>query len=347
MRLFAVRGQAPRGESPGGVCGLTHGMRELGRTPPDLALAELAGRQWGVVSVGQLSAVGIGRAGVTRRVQGGRLRRVHRGVYAVGGAVLPREGRCLAAVLACGPRAVLSHVSAAVHWNLLSYEPPRPEVTAPASRKAVPGIRLHRSHSLDAQDTTNHQGIPTTTVYRTLLDIAAHVPKHHLERALAQAERLQPYDHTAITETIARANGHRGTRRLATAIQEDPQFTRGELEARMRKLARDHGLPQPAFNYTLDVPDHQGLEADCCFPTHRVVIEMDGWETHRIRHAFESDRAKDAALTAAGYAVVCFTYRQLRDDPDSVADRIRAVLALRYRPASASRNSASSPSSIE
>jgi predicted transcriptional regulator of viral defense system len=117
-------------------------MRELGRIPPDLALAELAGRQWGVVSVGQLSAVGIGRSAVTRRVQGGRLRRVHRGVYAVGGAVLPREGRWLAAVLACGPRAVLSHVSAAVHWNLLQYDAPKPQVTAPASRKGVPGIRL-------------------------------------------------------------------------------------------------------------------------------------------------------------------------------------------------------------
>jgi hypothetical protein len=85
-----------------------------------VALAELAGRQWGVVSLAPLQPLGVGRSGVTRRVQGGRLRRVHRGVYAVGGAVLPREGRWLAAVLACGPAAVLSHVSAAVHWNLLT-----------------------------------------------------------------------------------------------------------------------------------------------------------------------------------------------------------------------------------
>ena len=147
---------------------------------------------------------------------------MHRGVYAVGGAVLPREGRWLAAVMACGPTAVLSHVSAAVHWNLLQYEPARPEVTAPATRKGVPGIRLHRSHSLDAQDTTNHQGIPTTTLARTLLDIAAEVPQHHLERALAQAERLQLYDHGAIEAVIERANGHRGTKRLAEAIQMTP-----------------------------------------------------------------------------------------------------------------------------
>jgi predicted transcriptional regulator of viral defense system len=324
-------------------------MRELGRIPPDLALADLAGRQWGVVSVAQLRALGIARSGVTRRVQGGRLRRVHRGVYAVGGAVLPREGRWLAAVMACGPGAVLSHVSAAVHWGLLQYEPPRPEVTAPASRKGVPEIRLHRSQSLDAQDTTHHEGIPTTTVPRTLLDIAAQVREHHLERALAQAERLQLYDQTAIQAVIQRANGHRATKRLSEAIQDDPQFTRGELEALMTRLARDHGLPQPHSNYLLDVPDHPGLEADFYFPEYGLVVETDGWETHKTRQAFEADRAKDAALTAAGYIVVRFTYRQLRDDPDTVANRIKAIIGARYTASSpsASRNSASSASSIE
>jgi predicted transcriptional regulator of viral defense system len=144
-----------------------------------------------VVSRAQLLALGVTRAAVDAWVGRGRLRVVHRGVYAVGGAVLPREGRWLAAVMACGPRAALSHVSAAVHWNLLQYEPPRPEVTAPASRKGAPGIRLHRSHSLDAQDTINRQGIPTTTVHRTLLDIAAQVARPP-PRASARAGRAPP-----------------------------------------------------------------------------------------------------------------------------------------------------------
>ena len=107
--------------------------------------------------------------------QSGRRRRVHRGVYAVAGAVLPKEGRRPAAVPACGEGAVLSHLSAAVHWDLLRYDAPRAEVTAPASRQKVPGIGLHRSRSLDAQDTT-HQA-PITTVHRTLLDIAARRPR--------------------------------------------------------------------------------------------------------------------------------------------------------------------------
>jgi hypothetical protein len=247
--------------------------------------------------------------------------------------------------MACGNHAVLSHLSAAVHWNLLQYDAPQPQVTAAATRKGAPGIRLHRTRSLDAQDTTTHHGIPITTVHRTLLDIAAHVPAHHLERALAQAERLQLYDHHAVERVVARSNGHRGSAILERAVASDPQFTRSELEACMRRLARDHGLPQPLFNASLDAPDHPGLEVDCYFPTHRLVVETDGWDTHRTRRAFEDDRAKDAALTAAGYTVVRFTWRQLRYDPDTVADRIEAILA--YRSASASRNASSSDSSIE
>jgi Protein of unknown function (DUF559) len=268
----------------------------------------------------------LGRGAIDGRLRTGSLRRVHRGVYAVGGAVLPRKGRWLAAVLACGEGAALSHLSAAVHWNLLNYDAPQPEVTAPASRKGVPGIRLHRSHSLDAQDTTNHQGIPTTTVHRTLLDIAAQVPEHHLERALAQAERLQLYDHRAIESVIARSNGHRGTKRLTKAIDAGPQFTRGELEARMQRLARQHGLPQPECNTSLDAPDHPHTEVDAYFPAHHLIVETDGWDTHKTRQAFESDRAKDAALTAAGYTVVRFTWRQLRDEPQTVADRLKAIM---------------------
>jgi Protein of unknown function (DUF559) len=187
---------------------------------------------------------------------------------------------------------------------------------------------VHRSHALDARDITTHQGIPTTTLARTLLDIAARVSPHHLERALAQSERLQLYDHRALLDVIQRSNGHRGTRPLTTAIAGDPQFTRGELEALMNELARDHGLPQPECNTSVLAHDGRSYEVDCYFPAHRVVVETDGWETHRTRHAFESDRAKDAALTAAGYTVVRFTWRQLRHDPDTVADRIKAILAL-------------------
>jgi predicted transcriptional regulator of viral defense system len=146
--------------------------------PPDVALAELAERQSGVVSLAQLRALGLGPRAVQQRASAGRLRRLHRGVYAVGHGVLRREGRRLAAVLACRDGAVLSHRSAAAHWGLLETQAALIDVTAPRGRHGGQGIRLHRSRSLDARDTTKHEGIPITKVPRTLLDLAATVQPH-------------------------------------------------------------------------------------------------------------------------------------------------------------------------
>jgi hypothetical protein len=296
------------------VCALCVGMRNMERIPPDVAVGEVAGGQWGVVSVGQLLAAGLTRAGVVRRVRAGRLHRVHRGVYAVGPLRgLRREGRWLAAVLACGEDAVLSHRSAAAHWELLGSAASLIDVTAPATRHGLPGIRLHRSRSLDARETTKHEGIPITKVPRTLLDLAATIQPHRLERALAQAQRLQLYDHRAIADVIARSNGHRGTGALTQAIsREDPKWTRSELEAWFLTLVRDAGLPEPLVNFTLTAPDHPRVEVDFCWPTHHLIVETDGWETHRTRAAFEQDRRKDAALTADGWRVVRFTWHEPR-----------------------------------
>ena len=160
-------------------------------------MAELAARRWGVLSRAQLRALGVAPATVDYWVQSHRLEVVYRGVYAVGGSVLRGEGHRLAAVLACGPGAVLSHRSAATQWGLLATSQTRIDVMAPASRHGIPGIRLHRTRSLDAQDTTNHEGIPITTVHRTLLDLAATTRADELERALAQAMYLQLYDKRA------------------------------------------------------------------------------------------------------------------------------------------------------
>ena len=219
---------------------------------------------------------------------------------------------------------MLSHVSAAVHWGLLSYDAPRPEVTAPASRTRVPGIRLHRSHSLDAQDITEHRGIPITTVAKTLLDVAARSPRNHLEHALGQAMRNELYDHRAVEDVLERYRGRPGTKALRTATADDPAFTRGELERRFRALCRRAGLPRPLSNVEVADADLHPHEVDFFFPTHRLVVETDGWRDHGTRVAFERDRAKDAALVAAGHVVLRFTKRQIAYDPDTVADRVRA-----------------------
>jgi predicted transcriptional regulator of viral defense system len=298
-------------------------MREFSGTTPDQWVAELAAGQWGVVSVAQLRALGLGKDAVQRRERAGRLHRVHRGVYAVGHTVLPREGRWLAAVLACGEGAVLSHRSAAAHWGLLQTAATRIDVTAPRTRAGDAKIRLHHSRSLIACDTTTHQGIPITSVPRTLLDLAPTVRPDRLERALAQAEHLELYDHRAITELLARANGHRGKGALTEATALEPKLTRSEWEIRLLKLVRAAALPEPLVNLPFDAPDYGQCRPDFHWPSHRLIVETDGWRTHRTRAAFESDRAKDAALTAAGYRAVRFTWRT----PDAVIlKRLRALL---------------------
>jgi hypothetical protein len=306
-------------------------MREFPASPPDWRVAKLAARQWGVVSVAQLRALGLTKDAVQRRARAGRLHRLHHGVYAVGHTVVKTEGRRLAAVLACGEGAVLSHRSAAAHWGLLESEATRTDVTIPRRRAGNATIRPHISRSLIACDTTTHQGIPITSVPRTLLDLAATVKPDRLERALAKAEHLELYDHRAITDLLARANGHRGTPRLTEATTLEPKLTRSEWEVRLLKLVRDAALPEPLVNLPFDAPDYGECKPDFHWPAQSLIVETDGWRTHRTRAAFERDRAKDAALTAAGYRVVRFTWRT----PDAtILRRLHALLSspARTRP---------------
>jgi very-short-patch-repair endonuclease len=286
-------------------------------------VSELAGRQWGVVSLGQLRALGVGRGAVEKAVRAGRLHRLYRGVYAVGHTVLRVEGRRLAAVLACGPGAALSHRTAAAHWGLLRTDQTRIDVTAARGRHGAPGIRLHRTRSLDAKDTTSHRGIPTTTVHRTLLDLAAHARGGELERAVAQAERLRLYDHEAVQTLLARANGSRGAAALRIATSRQAKWTRNEWEAAFLELLRAAGLPEPEVNEAFDAPEHGHCEPDYHWPAHKVIVEIDGWETHGTRSAFRNDRAKDAALTANGHRVLRFTWD---DEPEVVVRRLGKLL---------------------
>jgi Protein of unknown function (DUF559) len=183
---------------------------------------------------------------------------------------------------------------------------------------------LHRSRSLDAGDTSHYRGIPITTVPRTLLDLAATVKPHRLERALAQAERLRLHDHRAIEDVIARSNGHRGAGALADATaHHDSKWTRTDLEAWLLGIVRDAGLPEPMVNSSVAAPDHPRLDPDFCWPAHRLIVETDGWDTHRTRDAFQRDRARDAALPADGWRVIRLTGNEPRQ---TVQRRLRALL---------------------
>jgi very-short-patch-repair endonuclease len=290
-------------------------------------VAELAARQWGVLSLEQLRARGVGRGAVEKAAAVGRLHPLHRGVYAVGHVRLGREGRYLAAVLACGKRAVLSHRSAAAWWGLLQTAQAQVDVTSPHGRHAIAGVRRHQARSLAAQDTTTHEGIPTTSIARTLLDLAATVRPDRLERALAQAERLQLYDHAAVTDVLSRSHGHRGRAALTRATAQEPRLTRSELEAIFLRLVRQAGLPEPQSNLPLVALDQQAPEVDFHWRAYRLVVETDGWETHRTRRAFRSDRRRDAALVAAGWRVMRFTYDDVAYDGSTVVRRLRGAVA--------------------
>ncbi|MEA2320621.1 MAG: hypothetical protein QOD81_471 [Solirubrobacteraceae bacterium] len=292
----------------------------------DRAVADLATRQYGVVSRPQLRALGLTDRAIARRLGAGRLHRIHRGVYAVGHPVLSRHGRWLAAVLACGPGAALSHTSAGALWQVRRSAATKIDVTvASLNGRARPGLRIHRSRSLPANETTLHDGIPVTTLARTLLDLAAGLPRRQLERALEQAEILRLLDAASI-DAICRVHpNHRGTTKLRAALAGyDPAgaLTKSDLEKRMLALCRAHALPPPLVNSIA-----AGLEVDFLFPDQRLVVETDGWAYHRTRAAFERDRRRDATLARAGHRVLRFTDRQVEREPQTVAETIAAALA--------------------
>jgi len=303
-------------------------------SPPDRAVAELATRQHGVVSRAQLCAIGLTREAIQVRIRNGRLHRVHRGVYAVGHPRLHLRGRWWAAVLACGD-AVLSHRSAAAAWDLLP-APARVEVTTLRRSASTPAITVHRSRTLDVADRTlQDDGLPLTTVTRTLVDLADVVSAHRLERVLHRAEQLRLLDAKELTKRIDELPGRRAKdleRALTTLAAAEPSITRSELEERFLSLIATYDLPRPKTNHRIG---HH--EVDALWPAQRVVAELDGAQTHLTPRAFEHDRRRDAALQVQGYAVVRFTWRQVTQEPISVAATLSALLTGRTHPPGSGR----------
>jgi very-short-patch-repair endonuclease len=289
----------------------------------DGEIARLAERQHGLVATRQLRALGLSRNAIAARAAAGRLHRIHRGVYAVGHPVLPRGGRWMAAVLAAGPGAALSHASAAALWEIRPTQATRIDVTVrTAGGRRQPGLRIHRAQALRADETTHRHAIPVTTPARTLLDLASSLPRRALERALDQAEILELFDLGELRRLIDAHRGQRGARRLVAALTEHEggtTITRSELEERFLTLCRRQGMARPRVNATLC-----GLEVDFLFAAQRLVVEVDGYRFHRSRRAFERDRQRDALVAAAGYRVLRFSYDQVTGDPETVVAAIRS-----------------------
>ena len=296
-------------------------------TNPDAAVAQIASKQHGVVTFEQLRDVGLGTGAIHLRVRNGRLHRLHRGVFAVGHARISREGRWMAAVLALGDGAVLSHVSAAALWGIRHSSSAYVHVTVPtgAGRERRRGVVVHRSVTLGRSDVTEHDGVAVTSVSRTLLDLAGMLTPARLERAIERSLALRLFDLRAVGAVLAANPRRPGATTLAeivARIHDEPSLTRRELEALMLDLCDAHAIERPEVNVLVD-----GLEVDFLWRAQRVIVETDGREQHQTPIAFHKDRERDERLTVAGYRVVRFTYRRLVNHPAAVAATLRALLS--------------------
>jgi hypothetical protein len=296
----------------------------------DKRIAAVAARQHGVVSLRQLRRLGLSSSAVRSRVARGRLVPLHRSVYAVGHAVLRAEGHWLAAVLACGAGAALSHRSSGELQDLVDrWARTFIDVTTPRRLRHRSGIRLHYASTLTKPDLTIVAGIPCTSVSRTLLDLAETTSIERIEPILARAARLEVLDRRALEEVIARGEGRRGVGRLQAALELiDPlaRMTRNELERRFLALCRAEGLPPPLVNAWIELPGG-GIEVDFAWPDRRLAVETDGRDRHGTAAAFESDRRRDQRSTAAGWRVVRFTWRQVSSEPKLARATLRALFA--------------------
>ena len=300
------------------------------RVPRERALAELADRQYGVVTQLQLVALGFGRGAIRHRVATGRLYAVHRGVYSVG---RPRPiGRAvwMAAILACGDGdPLLSHRCAGDLLGIAPSAATRVDVTVTARRPGRPGITLHCVRCLHPDDRAEVDGIPVTSVARTLLDLAEVVSPDRLARAFERAERLRLLDMRAIEDLCSRSRGRHGLKPLRALVSDYAPAvveTRSELESRFLRSCRRAGLPPPSVNVAVE-----GFEVDALWRDQRLIVELDGYLFHGTRLAFERDRERDARLQLAGYRVLRVTSRRLDREPDAIAAAVRSLLSASSR----------------
>jgi very-short-patch-repair endonuclease len=292
----------------------------------DMEIARLAGRQHGVVSRSQLAALGLGRGAIARRLEHGRLHRLDRGVYAVGHRALTRRAMWMAATLVAD-NAVLSHRSAAALYGIHQSDRGFIDITVPRALRARPRLDIHQATLARDEITTQH-GIRITTPARTLLDLAAVLDPTWLERAATEAgiRRLaSPTSLEALVARCPRREGTRVTKELLASNRIGTAITKRELELRFLAFLDTRQVSRPRINAAVHIPP-EPVTVDCLWPDHRLIVELDGFETHRTRAAFEEDRARDRALVTAGYRTIRITWLQLATDAQAIESQLTTLL---------------------
>ena len=294
----------------------------------DTPISKLARRQYGLVARRQLLDRGLSEEEVDLRIRSGRLHRVHAGVYAVGHTVIPRQGRWIAAVLASGADAVLSHCSAAALWMIGPNSRSRIDVTVAHRSRSSKAVCRHVSH-VPKDERTVKEGIPVTSVHRTIFDLAATASGDEVIAMIKEAEYRNLYDRLSLWDLLDRYPRKRGSRKLRFSLEritEEPTGRkRSKLEERFAPFLRRHSLPLPRFNEWV-VLGSKRFQVDCHWPGTGQIVELDGWEGHGTRSAFQDDRARDRALRVAGYSVTRLTWNQLDDEPTEIAADLRGLL---------------------
>lgn len=291
-------------------------------------MADRAERQHGVISARQLEELGYSRVAILRAARAGRLHRLYRGVYAVGHLSLTWESRCLAAVLSCSTNSFASHLSAAWLWGLLPSRPGTFHVSATTRRHKRDDLHLHYARLID-DDCAICDGIPVTALPRTLLDLAATLSATRLDRAIERSEERGLFDLRAVHGLLRRAESHRGVGPLQRALEiyrDEPAFTRSRLERRFLDLVRQADLPVPSMGF-----NEGGYELDAYWQPERFAVELDVYETHGSRAAFENDRLRQEELKLMGIEMIRVTGPRLDREPKELIERVAALLAQRRR----------------
>jgi predicted transcriptional regulator of viral defense system len=304
---------------------LTSGPRTESVT---VRIARLAAKQSGVISRRQLHALGASNAWIVRAIRAGRLHRILPAVYAAGHLGVSIRGRLIAALLYAGPGAALSHLTGLWWLALLPYDgragvrrqpPRRLDITTPRRSSSLPNLRLHRARRLDV---ITYDGLPVTSVARTLIDAAPSLPLRDLRHAVAEAEYRKLIDLRELATTLGR--GRPGSAALRSALERHmPELAgaRSELERRFLELCERDGIPLPDVNVKV-----AGFTVDALWRDRLVVAELDGRSSHDGASRIEADRRRDLVLRGEGHIVLRYTWHQVTGEPERVVADLRAAL---------------------
>jgi hypothetical protein len=285
-------------------------------------IGALARRQRGYVARAQLLTLGLGVKAIGYRLRSGRLIPVYTGVYAVGHVPTLPEDRAYGALLACGPKSVLSHGSAATLYGIYRRWDMPFEVTCPTQRRPR-GIRVHRAKLIRA-DIRIERGLRVTSPARTLLDMAPRLTDKQARRAFNKLRLSHNLSEEHATDVLARFPRHPGAARLRALLGMKRGATRSGLEDKFADFCGQWGLGRPRLNEKIN-----GREVDAYFPKERLIVEVDGYEVHSGRVSFEDDRDRDAEMLALDLPTVRVTEERIDNEPEREAARLRRILQHR------------------